>query len=108
MGKKVGDSFVLSKSPIQDRVGRIAQILTKYTRRYQAIGDQMELRFGNQTVIRTMRIPQHDRITAADLQPMLDSVKVRAEAVLRLRELYRSAPMTIHMYGDYLARTRRI
>jgi tetratricopeptide (TPR) repeat protein len=102
LGKKVGDTFVLSKSPIQNRIGKITQILTKYTRRFQAIGDQMELKFGDQTVIRTMRIPPPEKLTAADLQPMLDSVKAHSEVVLKLREIYKSTPVTLHMYGDQL------
>jgi hypothetical protein len=99
LGKKVGDSFVLAKSSIQDRTGKIIQILSKYTRRFQAIGDQMQLKFGEQSVIQTMRVPPPERLTAADLQPMLDSVKAKSEAVSKLREMYKSRAMPIHMYG---------
>jgi predicted Zn-dependent protease len=102
LGKKVGDSFVLVKSPIQDRVGKITQILSKYTRRFQAIGDQMELKFGDQTVIRTVRVPPPEKLTADDLQPMLNSIKAQSEAVSKLREIYRNTPVTLHMYGDQL------
>jgi hypothetical protein len=105
IGKKAGDPFVLAKSPIRDRVGTITQILTKYTRRFQAIGDQMELKFGDQTVIRTMRVPPPEKLTAADMQPMLDSVKTRSEAVLQVRELYKSIPVTLHMYADQFGNT---
>jgi hypothetical protein len=66
MGKRVGDLFVRAKSPVKDRVGKITQILS----RFQAVGDQMELRFGDQTVIRTMRVPPPERVTAGDIQPM--------------------------------------
>lgn len=100
LGKHVGDSFILAKSPIRDRIGKITQILTKYTRRFQAIGYQMELKFGDQTVIRTMQVPPPEKITAADLQPVLDDVKTHSEAVVKLRELYKSMPVTLHMYGD--------
>jgi tetratricopeptide (TPR) repeat protein len=102
LGKKVGDSFVLSKSPIKDRVGKITQILSKYTRRFQAIGDQMELKFGDQTVIRTMHVPPPEKFSAADLQPMLDSIKAHSEAVLKLREVYKTTPLTLYIYGDHL------
>jgi tetratricopeptide (TPR) repeat protein len=102
LGKKVGDSFILAKSPIKDRIGRITQILSKYTRRFQAMGDQMELKFGDESVIRTMHVPPPDKLTAADLQPMLDSIKAQSEAVFKLREIYRSIPVTLHMYGDRL------
>ena len=105
LGKKVGDSFVLAKSPIKDRVGKITQILSKYTRRFQAIGDQMELKFGDQTVIRTMHVPPPGKTSAADLQPMLDSIKAHSEAVCKLREIYKSTPITLHMYGEKLGHT---
>jgi hypothetical protein len=77
LGKRVGDSFVLAKSPIRNRVGKIAQILSKYTRRFQAIGDQMELKFADQTIIRTMKVSPPERLSAADIQPMLDTIKAK-------------------------------
>ena len=102
LGKRVGDSFLLSKSPVKDRVGRIVQILSKYTRRFQVVGDQMQLKFGAQSIIQTIRLPSPDQVTAADLQPMLDSVKVRSEAASKLRELYRSNVITLHLYSQRL------
>src|SRR5262249_6689450 len=54
-GKRVGDSFILAKSRIKDRVGKIVQILSKYTRRFQVIGDQMQVKFGSQSVIQSVR-----------------------------------------------------
>lgn len=105
LGKKVGDSFVLARSPIKNRVGRVVQILSKYTRRFQIIGDQMQLRFGAQSVIQSMRLPQSERLTAADVQPILDSVKAHSEAVSKLREIYRSTPVTLHLYAYQLGHT---
>ena len=107
IGKKVGDSFVLAKSPILDRVGKVVQILSKYTRRFQAIGEQMQLKFGAQSPIQRMLMPPSEKLTAADVQPMLDSVKAHSEAVSRLREIYKSTPVTLHMYGDQ-ARPHRL
>ena len=71
LGKRAGETFVLAK----DRVATINQVLSKYTRRFQAVGEKMEIKFGDQTVIRTMRMPKPEALTAADLQPILDSVK---------------------------------
>ena len=95
LGKKVGDGFVLAKSAFQDRTGTIVQILSKYTRRFQAIGEQMQLKFGAESVIQTMYVPPPDKLTVADLQPMLDSVKARSEAVAKLKELYKSTLLTV-------------
>jgi transcriptional regulator with XRE-family HTH domain/transcription elongation GreA/GreB family factor len=104
-GKKVGDSFLLAKSPIRDRVGKIVQILSKYTRRFQVVGDQMQLKFGTQSVIQSVRLPSPERLSPSDLQPMLDSVKAHSEAVSRLRELYRSTAVTLHLYGQQSGHT---
>ena len=102
LGKKVGDTFVLAKSAIKDRVGTILQVISKYARRFQAIGEKMQLKFGEQSVIHTLRIPPPEQITAADLQPMLDSVKAQAEAVSQLREIYKANTVPVHMYAERL------
>lgn len=100
LGKRVGDTFVVAKSPIKDRVGTVLQILSKYARRFQVIGAQMQKKFGEQSVIQVMQMPPAEQLTLADLQPILDSAKAQSEAVLQLREIYKSGPMTLHMYGD--------
>jgi tetratricopeptide (TPR) repeat protein len=102
LGKKVGGTFVLAKSPIKNRVGKITQILSKYARRFQAIGDRMELKFPDQTIIRTMHVPPPEKLTAADIQPMLDTIKARSEIVSKLRDIYRTAAITLSMYGEKL------
>jgi tetratricopeptide (TPR) repeat protein len=102
LGKKLGDSFVLAKSPLRDRVGKVTQILSKYTRRFQAIGNKMELTFGDQTAVRMMHVPLAEKLSAPDLQPMLDSIKAHSEAVLTLREVYKSTGLTLHLYGHQL------
>jgi tetratricopeptide (TPR) repeat protein len=102
LGKRAGETFVLARSPVKDRVATINQVLSKYTRRFQMVGEKMEIKFGDQTVIRTMRMPTPEKLTAADLQPILDSVKKQSEAVARLREIYKTTPVTIYLYGDQL------
>ena len=102
LGKRTGETFVLAKSPVKDRVATINQVLSKYTRRFQMVGEKMEIKFGDQTVIRTMRMPMPEKLTAADLQPILDSVKKHSEAVAKLREVYKTTPVTIYLYGDQL------
>lgn len=102
LGKRVGDTFVLSKSPVKDRIGTITQILSKYTRRFQVVGGEMELKFPGQTIIWTMQVPPPEKISVADIQPMLDTIKARSEAVTKLREIYRTTAITLNMYGAKL------
>ena len=102
LGKKVGDTFVLVKSQLRNRVGKITQILSKYTRRFQAIGGQMELKFPGQTIIWTLHVPPLEKLTVADIQPMLDQIKARSEIVNKLRDIYRTTAITLNMYGARL------
>jgi len=99
---KVGDSFILARSPIRDRIGTIIQILSKYTRRFQVTGGQMELKFPGQTIIWTLHVPPAEKLTVADIQPMLDTIKARSEVVARLRDIYRTTAITLNMYGAKL------
>jgi tetratricopeptide (TPR) repeat protein len=102
LGKRVGDTFVLSKSPVKDRIGTITQILSKYTRRFQVVGGEMELTFPGQTIIWTLQVPPPEKITVADIQPMLDTIKARSEVVTKLRDIYRTTAITLNMYGAKL------
>jgi len=102
LGKKAGDTFLLVNSPLKNRVGKITQILSKYTRRFQVTGGQMELKFPGQTVIWTLHLPQPEKLTVADIQPMLDMIKARSEVVAKLRDIYRTTAITLNMYGAKL------
>lgn len=102
LGKKVGDTFLLVNSPLKNRVGRITQILSKYTRRFQVTGGQMELKFPGQTIIWTLHVPPAEKLTVADIQPMLDTIKARSEVVAKLRDIYRTTAITLNMYGTKL------
>ena len=102
LGKKVGDTFVLVNSQLRNRVGKITQILSKYTRRFQAVGGQMELKFPGQTIIWALHVPPPEKITVADIQPMLDTIKARSEVVTKLRDIYRTTAITLNMYGAKL------
>jgi tetratricopeptide (TPR) repeat protein len=102
LGKKVGDRFVLAKSSLNTRVGKITQIFSKYARRFQAIGDRMELKFPDQTIIRAMHVPPPERFTVADIQPMLDHIKAQSEAHTQLRDIYKTAAITLSMFGEKL------
>lgn len=62
----------------------------------------MEIKFGDQTMIRAMRMPTPEQPAAVDLQPILDSVKKHSEAVAKLREIYDTTPVTIYLCGDQL------
>ena len=105
LGKKVGDTFILAKSSIKDRVGAILKILSKYTRRFQDCMNGMQIRFGDASLIQSVEISSSGDLTKADIQPILDSVRRRAEEVASVRTAYKDLPISLHVYGEHFGQS---
>jgi transcription elongation GreA/GreB family factor len=99
LGKRVGETFTLAKSSIKDRVGSIHKILSKYTRRFQDCMNKMQIRFGEASPVQSVEIGPSEGLIQADIQPLLDSLRLRAEQVASFRTAYKDLPMSLHMYG---------
>jgi tetratricopeptide (TPR) repeat protein len=98
IGKRVGDTVVLAKGTIQDRLARILQIVPKYVRRFQDSMEQLPIRFGPASGVESIRIAPTDE-DPAGLKPILSSIELRAEEVERIHELYREQPISLHLIG---------
>jgi transcription elongation GreA/GreB family factor len=99
IGKRVGDTVVIAKGSVQDRTAELVHILPKYVRRYQDSMGEMQVRFGAAGAIESVRFGGPDD---ADLKKgveiILASVKKRAEALMKVREAYKSGPMPLHLF----------
>jgi tetratricopeptide (TPR) repeat protein len=100
LGKRVGDTFVLARSSIKDRVGTIQRILSKYTHRFQICMSRMQILFGDASPVQSFEVGSSGTLTNEDIQPILDSLKQRAEAVGSLRQTYADLPVSLHTYGE--------
>lgn len=100
LGKRVGETFILARSSIKDRVGTIQRILSKYTRRFQLCMSQMQILFGDASPIQSFQVGSSGSPSQDDVQPILDSLKRRAEAVDSLRRAYADLPISLHAYGQ--------
>jgi tetratricopeptide (TPR) repeat protein len=100
LGKRVGDTFILARSSIKDRVGTIQRILSKYARRFQVCMSQMQILFGDASPIQSFQVGSSGSPSQEDVQPILDSLKRRAEAVDSLRQAYADLPLSLHAYGQ--------
>ncbi len=100
MGKKVGETVVLIKGAMQDRVATILQILPKYVRRYQDSMGEMQVRFGAASTVESIRIDESpDGDMRKGVEVILASVERRAAAVATARDRYTKLPASLHWYG---------
>jgi hypothetical protein len=99
LGKTVGETFILAKSAIKNRVGTIHKILNKYTRRFQACMSGMQILFGDASPVQSVEMGSSGTVTHEDIQPILDSVKQQAAEVSSLRQAYANLPISLHAYG---------
>ncbi len=103
LGRRVGDTIVLAKGTMQDRLARILQVLPKYVRRFQDSMEQLQIRFGPASGVESVRIIKTEE-DPAGLKPLLTSVEQRAGTVERLNQLYKEQPMPLHILGSQLGR----
>jgi tetratricopeptide (TPR) repeat protein len=100
MGKKLGDTIVLAKGAMQDRVATILQILPKYVRRYQDSMGEMQVRFGAASTVESIQVEESpDGDQRKGVEVILASVEKRAAAVANARDTYTKLPASLHWYG---------
>ena len=101
MGLKVGDTFTLAKG-IQDRIGEITQIQSKYVYRFQDCTDQWQVRFPELPYLQAVNISQKTHKSGEpelDISVILKSVDERHEHVSESHETYKKKPLTLHLLG---------
>ena len=102
MGKKAGDTFLLAKG-IQDRIGRITSVQNKYVYRFQDCVGQWQVRFPDLPHLQMVMITQEtgeSGETELDIEVIKRSVDKRHEHVTMLHQIYKTRPLTLHMFGE--------
>lgn len=105
MGKRVGDTFVLARGTLRDRIAKVVQILPKYVRRFQDSAGEMQIRFGPASVIESIHVEVPEpggRSEGVDL--ILASVEKRAQQAAGARDVYENSPVSLHWYGSRFGR----
>jgi hypothetical protein len=100
-GKKVGDRFVLAQGSVSDRTGTITSILSKYVFRYQDGMKNWQIRFPRIAAVESFNVRRisKDGKEEFDFSPVIAVVEQLSASKERLKDLYRSDPITIHMIG---------
>jgi tetratricopeptide (TPR) repeat protein len=104
LGKGVGDLFVLAEGSMRTRQGIIRQILSKYVRRFQDSMGEMQIRFGKSSPVESLQVGSTEQEMQEGVQAILESVKNRASAIAKVRDLYQELSIPLHYYGDHLGK----
>ena len=102
MGKKVGDRVVLTKGTVSERAATIKTIISKYVYRYQDSMKNLQIRFPDVKGLESVKVVRtnKDGKEEADLSPVIASVEQLAANMQRLKEVYATQPIAIHMLAD--------
>jgi tetratricopeptide (TPR) repeat protein len=100
LGKHVGDTVILAKGHMENRIGTVRQILPKYVRRFQDCMGEMQLRFGTESSIESVHLGTTKEEINCGLQKVLDSAKRREASILQVRRIYDENPIPLHLFGD--------
>jgi hypothetical protein len=108
LGKHVNDMFVLAEGSLSTRQGIIRQIVSKYVRRYQDCMGEMQIRFGKSSPVESIQMGTTEEEMKQGVQVILESVKSRASAIAKIRDLYEQLSVPLHYYGDQLGKNAYI
>jgi len=102
MGKRVGDRVVLTKGTVSERAATIKTIISKYVYRYQDSMKNLQIRFPDVKGLESVKVVRtnKDGKEEADFSAVIASVEQLAANTQRLKEVYATQPIAIHMLAD--------
>jgi hypothetical protein len=103
LGKKVGDEFFIRRDEVQDRIGRITGIFSKYAYRNFEIIDSWEDRFQERFFVRkySMQKMQDGSPDPATIFRALDQLEERKKG---LNAIYRDNPVSVTSFAKLTGR----
>lgn len=102
IGKRVGDTAVLSKTSARDRTAVIREILSKYVHRVREVIDSWQLRFPDQPFIQVFRVMSTDPVTGEEIPDFTDLKLVadkRFEQTAEAEAIYKKQVIPLHLFA---------
>jgi tetratricopeptide (TPR) repeat protein len=101
MGKKVGEKVILSPSSLGDRAATVKAITSKYVFRFQDSMRNWQIRFPDVEGLKSFRVMRTNKEGKEEFDPtpLILSIEQLAGNLQRLKDLYVSTPMAIHMFA---------
>jgi hypothetical protein len=104
LGRQINDTFTLAEGAISTRQAIIKQIISKYVRRFQDCMGEMQIRFGKLSPVESLKMGSTEEEMKKGVNVILESVKNRASAIVKGRELYEELPLPFHCHGEQLGK----
>jgi tetratricopeptide (TPR) repeat protein len=112
LGKKVGDSFVITKTLGRDRVGTVREIVPKYIYRTRDIWENWQVRFPDVFFVQVFKIAKDGETLDGKEIDLTDMKLIADERHERLKEAERTfqaqtlaQPISLHNLGEALGGT---
>lgn len=103
IGLRVGQTFVLATGHVQDRIGKVSEVVSKYVYRFRDSIAQWQVRFPTEDGIEQINVP-HKSDGSLDASVMLKSFDRRYEAIQGLVQQYSTAMVPIALFADVAGR----
>jgi tetratricopeptide (TPR) repeat protein len=104
LGKKVGDVVVLAKGHVRNTEAVVKQIMPKYVRRHHACLADFPDNFPGSHVVESVPIEPVDHPLQLGLAAVLASAQNRSREAEQAKEIYRTMPMSLHLYGAHFGK----
>jgi len=102
-GKKVGDSFVISKTSARDRIGTIKEMLSKYVHRMRSIAETWQLRFPDHPFIQIFKVADTDESTGETTTDLTDLTLIadrRYSQTAEAERIFQSNFLSLHVLSQ--------
>jgi tetratricopeptide (TPR) repeat protein len=100
MGKHVNETFLLAAGTI-DRRAVIRQIVPKFVRRYNDVGDQWQILFPGEPMIEAVHLGSTEEQARESIELVLQSLRKRAETEVEMRRQYCTVSTPLHIFGAW-------
>jgi tetratricopeptide (TPR) repeat protein len=98
LGRKAGDTVVLSQGAFQDRTATVRAVMHRYVFRYQTCIRQFQVNFPNSSACQMVRVMTGDVL---DPTPFVKSLEDRRRHINEIDEAYRTEPIPFRTYAAW-------
>ena len=102
-GKKVGDTVVLSESPVEKCSGEVVDVVSKYVHAMRQSMDQFETLFPGQPGL--WKVSFDTSKPKESIDKILSLTKERSDQVSQMEQAYSQGPMPIGMFAQLTGKT---
>lgn len=104
VGCKEGDQIVLAEADVQDRLGTVKEVLSKFVYRYRDSMHNFQIRFPGSSGFQMVKFPksEKDGEEKTDFSDLYASLDRRYEVIKEAEQAYKEHPISLHMFTEWV------